>query len=134
MFLFPFWRQKKNKKNIENATFLLLCEYSDNDEKNNLCECYTWHRASNNIEDDDEQHENATGSTMQKQTNFQNVQQSNGTDSGCDSDCPENISELCKKFDENLSEQDVSDNNDSKKKRYRNQTHTKKTLYYLCRP
>lgn len=30
-----------------------------------------------------------------------------GNDSG-DSDCPENISELCKKFDQNLSEQDVS--------------------------
>lgn len=28
-------------------------------------------------------------------------------DSGCDSDCRENITELCKKFDENLSEQDV---------------------------
>lgn len=28
-------------------------------------------------------------------------------DSGCDSDCPENITELCKKFDENLTEEDV---------------------------
>lgn len=28
-------------------------------------------------------------------------------DSGCDSDCRENISELCKKFEENLSEEDV---------------------------
>lgn len=48
---------------------------------------------------------------MKKHKNFHNGNgHNNGTDSGCDSDCPENISELCKKFDENLSEQDVSSN------------------------
>lgn len=77
-------------------------------EKSKMCECHanTWRRASNDGDDDDEPMENASG--QRKQKNYSNVQKS-GSDSGCDSDCAENISELCKKFDENLSEQDVSD-------------------------
>lgn len=43
-------------------------------------------------------------------------------DSGCDSDCRENITELCKKFDENLSEQDVCMSSKSKKKKQTNKT------------
>lgn len=75
-------------------------------EKSRMCECHanTWRRASNDGDDDDEPLENASGQRKQKN----NVLKS-GSDSGCDSDCAENISELCKKFDENLSEQDVSD-------------------------
>lgn len=91
----------------------------ENDENANLCECYnTWRRASNDGDDDDEfLDENvAAGVSAKKQKNSHNRnssnnnggQRQNATDSGCDSDCPENISELCKKFDENLSEQDVS--------------------------
>lgn len=57
----------------------------EEDDSNSQCECYnTWRRSSSDSNE-----------------SIQN------NDSGCDSDCPENITELCKKFDENLSEQDV---------------------------
>lgn len=58
----------------------------DDDETvaDNLCDCNTrWRRSSSDSND-----------------NVQN-------DSGCDSDCPENITQLCKKFDKNLSKQNV---------------------------
>lgn len=55
------------------------------DDNSSQCECYnTWRRSSSDSNE-----------------SIQN------NDSGCDSDCPENITELCKKFDANLSEQDV---------------------------
>lgn len=64
-------------------------EDDDDDEKASLCECSnTWQRTSNDSDSNE--------STL-----------NNSTDSGCDSDCPENISELCKQFDEHLSEQEV---------------------------
>lgn len=58
---------------------------AEEEDSNSQCECYnTWRRSSSDSNE-----------------SIQN------NDSGCDSDCPENITELCKKFDENLSEQDV---------------------------
>lgn len=89
----------------------------ENDENASLCECYnTWRRASNDGDDDDELLEGNVAAKKQKNRanhhhhhhNSSNSNNNGGTDSGCDSDCPENITELCKKFDENLSEQDVS--------------------------
>lgn len=101
------FRQSNNNDGEYDAGDDISDDNGENDENSSLCECYnTWRRASNDGDDDDELHEN-TGTSTKKHKSFHNGQ-NNGTDSGCDSDCPENISELCKKFDENLSEQDVS--------------------------
>lgn len=101
------FRQSNNNDGEYDASDDISDDNGENDENSSLCECYnTWRRASNDGDDDEELHE-STGSTAKKHNSFQNGP-NNGTDSGCDSDCPENISELCKKFDENLSEQDVS--------------------------
>lgn len=74
----PIYNNNNDNDNIDNNTF------DEDDEGENIgCECHNnWRRISSDSND------------------TQN-------DSGCDSDCPENISELCKKFNENLSEQDV---------------------------
>lgn len=110
--LWSYWFRQSNNNDNNDVEYDAGDDISDdngeNDENTSLCECYnTWRRACNEIDDDDELHENTTTSTK-KHKNVGHSGQNNGTDSGCDSDCPENISELCKKFDENLSEQDVS--------------------------
>lgn len=105
------FRQSNNNDGEYDAGDDISDDNGENDENASLCECYnTWRRASNDRDDDDELLDNTDTSTK-KHKHFDNSgHNSNGTDSGCDSDCPENISELCKKFEENLSEQDVSSN------------------------
>lgn len=103
------FRQSNNNDGEYDAGDDISDDNGENDENTNLCECYnTWRRASNDGDDDDELHDTHTGTSTKKHKSFHHGQNNGGTDSGCDSDCPENISELCKKFDENLSEQDVS--------------------------
>lgn len=79
------------------------------------CHKRSW-RHTDHDADDEEYIEKSTTSVLNgSQRNVSKLsiaalevaQNSAGNDSG-DSDCPENISELCKKFDQNLSEQDVS--------------------------
>lgn len=118
------FRQSNNNDGEYDAGDDISDDNGENDDNTNLCECYnTWRRASNDGDDDDEVHEHHTGTSSTKKHKSFHSGQNNGTDSGCDSDCPENISELCKKFDENLSEQDVSflspymDNRIKKKKK-----------------
>lgn len=57
-------------------------------------------------EDDDDKDSSCECSDILRRSSFDSID-SVQNDSGCDSDCRENITELCKKFDENLSEQDV---------------------------
>lgn len=71
-------------------------DYDDDDDDDELdnssCECHHHHHHH--------QH-NCRRISSDSSDSLQN-------DSGCDSDCPENISELCKKFDENFIKQDVN--------------------------
>lgn len=83
------WQQQPSHHNAMSQSHEKFQEFNDDDgeedDNNSLCDCYnTWRRSSSDSNE-----------------SIQN------NDSGCDSDCPENITELCKKFDENLSEQDV---------------------------
>lgn len=86
------WRQKNKEmqeareRQEEKNKIMDLDDDDDDDEDDNdsSCDCSEiWRRSSSDSNE-----------------SIQN-------DSGCDSDCRENITELCKKFDENLSEQDV---------------------------
>ncbi len=81
------WRQKNKEmqeareRQEEKNKFMDL---DDDDDDDSSCDCNdVWRRSSSD--------------------SIESIQ----NDSGCDSDCRENITELCKKFDENLSEQDV---------------------------
>lgn len=68
------------------------CDDDDEDETDNHnCECHYHHHRQHNCR----------RISSDSSDSLQN-------DSGCDSDCPENISELCKKFDENFIKQDVN--------------------------
>lgn len=74
------------------------------------CHKRSWRHIDHDADDEECIEKSSTSSLNGSQRNFikLEVSQNNaGNDSG-DSDCPENISELCKKFDQNLSEQDVS--------------------------
>lgn len=59
-------------------------------------------------DDDDEQLCKCYHQCASRRARSDSNESINTNDSGCDSDCPENITELCKNFDEKLSEQDVN--------------------------
>lgn len=85
------WRQKnkemqeaRERQEDKNKCMDLDDEDDGDDDNDSSCDCNDiWRRSSSD--------------------SIESIQ----NDSGCDSDCRENITELCKKFDENLSEQDV---------------------------
>lgn len=79
------------------------------------CHKRSWRHIDHDADDEECIEKSSTSSLNGSQRNASKLpitalevaQNNTGNDSG-DSDCPENISELCKKFDQNLSEQDVS--------------------------
>lgn len=83
------WRQKNKemqeaRERQEDKNKFMDLDDEDDDNNDSSCDCNDiWRRSSSD--------------------SIESIQ----NDSGCDSDCRENITELCKKFDENLSEQDV---------------------------
>lgn len=81
----------------------------EDDDKSSMCECYRKASlaSSASLATDTPMNSSSWRRTSKDSDSNESIL-NNSTDSGCDSDCPENISELCKQFDEHLSEQEVN--------------------------